>query len=94
MIEDKFFVYDEEDLEYHEIKGHIIVSKNLTLFLTILFIFMIFFSFATISKYLEAKSNEKNIREVATQLNSELQSSELNLYYFQEQQLIQNKRKE
>ena len=94
MIEDKFFVYDEEDLEYHEIKGYIIVSKSLTLFLTILFIFMIFFSFATISKYLEAKSNEKNIREVATQLNSELQSSELNLYYFQEQQLIQNKRKE
>ena len=59
MIEDKFFVYDEEDLEYHEIKGHIIVSKSLTLFLIIVFIFMIFFSFATISKYLEAKSNEK-----------------------------------
>lgn len=89
MIKNKIFEYDEEDLEYYEIKNHILVSKGIALFIFILFLFMILFSFATISKYLEAKANEKTAKEVAVELNSELQQSELNLYYWKENQLKQ-----
>ena len=36
---------------------------------------------------------EKTAKEVAKEINSELQQSELNLYYWKENQLIQNKTK-
>jgi hypothetical protein len=91
QFENKIFEYDVEDLEYHEVKGHILVSKGLALFIMITFLVMVLFSFATVSKYLEAKSNEKIAKEVAVELNSELQQSELDLYYWKENQLIQNK---
>lgn len=93
MQSNKIFVYDEEDLEYHEVKNHILISKGLSYFLLFIFFFMVFFSFATVEQYLQAKSNEKTAKEVAKEINSELQQSELNLYYWKENQLIQNKTK-
>ncbi len=92
LFKDKIFVYDEEDLKYHEIENHILISKSLSYYLLSFFLFMVFFSFATLEQYLKAKSNEKTAKEVAKELNSELQQSELNLYYWKENQLIQNKK--
>jgi hypothetical protein len=93
LFKDKIFVYDEEDLEYHEIENHILISKSLSYYLLSFFLFMVFFSFATVEQYLQAKSNEKTAKDVAKEINSELQQSELNLYYWKENQLIQNKTK-
>jgi hypothetical protein len=93
LFKDKIFVYDKEDLEYYEIEDHILISKSLSYSLLFIFFFMVFFSFATLEQYLKAKSNEKTAKEVAKELNSELQQSELNLYYWKENQLIQNKTK-
>ena len=91
LFKDKFFVYDEEDLKYHEIENHILISKSLSYYLLSFFLFMVFFSFATVEQYLQAKSNEKTAKDVAKEINSELQQSELNLYYWKENQLKQPK---
>jgi hypothetical protein len=93
MQSNKIFVYNEEDLEYHEVENHILISKSLSYFLLSVFLFMVFFSFCTVEQYLQAKSNEKTAKDVAKEINSELQQSELNLYYWKENQLIQNKTK-
>jgi hypothetical protein len=93
LFKDKIFVYDEEYLEYHEIENHILISKSLSYYLLSFFLFMVFFSFATVEQYLQAKSNEKTAKDVAKEINNELQQSELNLYYWKENQLIQNKTK-
>ena len=93
LFKDKIFVYDTEDLEYHEVEDHILISKSLSYSLLFIFFFMVFFSFATVEQYLQAKSNEKTAKDVAKEINSELQQSELNLYYWKENQLIQNKTK-
>ena len=92
LFDDKIFTYDEESLEYHEEKGYIIINIGLAYFLTIVFFFMVLFSFATLSKYLEAKQESKTAKEVVIELNSQLQQSELDLYYWKENQLIQNKK--
>lgn len=87
----KIFVYDSEDLEYYEIKNHYLINKGIAIFMLIVFLFSIFFSFVTICKYLEAKSNEKSIKEVAVELNSELDRVQLDFYYWKENQLKQPK---
>lgn len=92
LYNDRVFVYDDEDLEYSEIKGHYLIHKGIAIFMLMLFLFSIFFSFTVMCKYLEAKSNEKTAKEVAVELNTELDKVQLDFYYWKENQLIQNKK--